>query len=305
VKEVLDAYKADLEVRGKKSVSKIVSHLKPVRAAFDDERALGLTVEKLNGYMAQRRAQHAAPGTITQEMVFLRSALRLAFRQQRIPHLPYVPTAGPGGVRKGFVDVELFDRIHALMPQPYADMAEFVYLTGWRYEEVCGLELAWVFLADAEIRLPETKNGDGRAIVLEGRLRELVEKWWGKRRLTCAYLFHGNGRRVKDALRERWRTACETIGIPEVKRLGPTGWRSFVGVSIHDLRRSAVRNMRRAGVAESVAMTISGHKSPLVFKRYDITSHEDQQRALAATETYRQQRRAANVKPLTRTIRGQ
>ena len=56
VKEVLDAYKADLEVRGKKSVSKIVSHLKPVRAAFDDERALGLSVEKLNAYMAQRRA---------------------------------------------------------------------------------------------------------------------------------------------------------------------------------------------------------------------------------------------------------
>lgn len=63
--------------------------------------------------------------------------------------------------------------------------------------------------------------------------------------------------------------------------------------------------MRRAGVAESVAMTISGHKSPLVFKRYDITSHEDQRRALEATEAYRRQRRAANVKPLTRTIRGQ
>jgi hypothetical protein len=77
-----------------------------------------------------------------------------------------------------------------------------------------------------------------------------------------------------------------------VKHRGPTGWRSFAGVSIHDLRRSAIRNMRRAGVAESVAMTISGHQSPLVFKRYDITSHEDQRNALAATEAYRAQRRA-------------
>ena len=100
-------------------------------------------------------------------MTFLRSALRLAHRHQRIPYLPYVPTAGPGGVRKGFVDVELFDKIHAKLSAPYADMAEFGYLTGWRYQEVCGLELAWVFLADAEIRLPETKNGDGRVIVLE------------------------------------------------------------------------------------------------------------------------------------------
>jgi hypothetical protein len=65
--------------------------------------------------------------------------------------------------------------------------------------------------------------------------------------------------------------------------------------------------MRRAGVAESVAMTISGHQSPLVFKRYDITSHEDQRSALAVTEAYRAQRRAAKVTPLntdkTRTAR--
>ena len=119
-------------------------------------------------------------------------------------------------------------------------------------------------------------------IVLQGRLWELVEKWWAGRRLDCAHLFQKNGRRVKDALREHWRTACATAGIPEVKRRGPTGWRSFAGVSIHDLRRSAIRNMRRAGVAESVAMTISGHQSPLVFKRYDITSHEDQRQALEA-----------------------
>jgi hypothetical protein len=56
--------------------------------------------------------------------------------------------------------------------------------------------------------------------------------------------------------------------------------------------------MRRAGVAESVAMTISGHQSPLSSKRYDITSHEDQRSALAATEAYRAQRWAAKVTPL-------
>lgn len=161
VKEVLDSYKADLEARAQKSVDKIVSHLKPVRAALDGERVLELTVDKLNTYIAQRRAMHAAPGTITQEMIYLRAALRMAHRHQRIPSLPYVPTAGPGGVRKGFVDVELFDRIHAAMPQPYNDMAEFAYLTGWRYEEVCGLELGWVFLADAEIRLPDSKTARG------------------------------------------------------------------------------------------------------------------------------------------------
>lgn len=305
VREVLDAYVADLTARRKKSIRNVVSHLKPVRVEFNDVRVLQLTVAALTEYIAQRRAQHAADGTITQEMIFLRSALRLAHRLQRIPSLPYIPTAGPGGVRKGFVDVGLFDQIHAKMPQPYADLAEFVYLTGWRYEEVVGLELACVFLADAEIRLPETKNGEGRVIALDGRLLELVERWWAKRRLDCPYLFHRNGRRVKDALREHWRTAAAAAGVPEVKRQGPTGWRSFAGVTIHDLRRSAIRNMRRAGVAESVAMTISGHRSIQVFRRYDITSHEDQRRALAATEAYRQQRRAAPGQRLIRTVHGQ
>jgi site-specific recombinase XerD len=77
-------------------------------------------------------------------------------------------------VRKGFVDIELFDRIHAAISDLYRDMAEFLFLSGWRYEEVCGLELAWVFLADAEIRLPDSKNGQGRVIVLEAG----SSSWW-------------------------------------------------------------------------------------------------------------------------------
>ena len=106
---------------------------------------------------------------------------------------------------------------------------------------------------------------------------------------------------------EKFCSRSDTLarGAREVKRLGPTGWHSFAGVSIHDLRRSAIRNMRRAGVDESVAMTISGHKSPLVFTRDDITSTEDQRRALAATEAYRQARRAAKVTTPTGTARGQ
>jgi len=65
VKEALDGYTADLAARGRKSIDKIVSHLKPVRAAFDGERVLGLTIEMLNRYVAQRRAMYAASGTVT------------------------------------------------------------------------------------------------------------------------------------------------------------------------------------------------------------------------------------------------
>lgn len=72
-------------------------------------------------------------------------------------------------------------------------------------------------------------------------------------------------------LRKEWVKAVKAAGCP--------------GVLIHDLRRSAVRNMRKSGVSESVAMKVSGHRSSAIFKRYDIVSDDDLQEAMKAVET--------------------
>jgi integrase len=82
------------------------------------------------------------------------------------------------------------------------------------------------------------------------------------------YVFHDaaglplvSAGQAKKSLRRAWRRACAAAGLP--------------GRIPHDFRRTAVRNLERAGVPRSVAMELVGHKTESVYQRYDIVAERD------------------------------
>jgi integrase len=66
---------------------------------------------------------------------------------------------------------------------------------------------------------------------------------------------HPDGTRIKN-FRYAWAKACRAAGVP--------------GRLVHDFRRTAVRNLERAGVPRSAAMKMTGHLTETVYPRYAI-----------------------------------
>jgi integrase len=87
-------------------------------------------------------------------------------------------------------------------------------------------------------------------------------------------------------LRKEWTKACAGCGLGRIIPVeGKPYDPQYEGLTIHDLRRSAVRNLLNAGVPERVAMRITGHKTRSVFDRYHIVNTDDPVAAMQRLET--------------------
>jgi hypothetical protein len=76
-------------------------------------------------------------------------------------------------------------------------------------------------------------------------------------------------------LRKEWAKACVAAKIGVLEPKDKAGNQKYVGLIIHDLRRSAIKNLMKTGTTEKVAMAISGHKTRAVFDRYHIIDGQD------------------------------
>ena len=86
-------------------------------------------------------------------------------------------------------------------------------------------------------------------------------------------------------LRKAWQRACTAAGLGTLTEVKGKRDPVYKGLIVHDLRRSAIRNLMRAGVHEKVAMAISGHKTRSVFDRYNIVDTTDVVSAMRQLQT--------------------
>ena len=80
-------------------------------------------------------------------------------------------------------------------------------------------------------------------------------------------------------IRRSLKTACEKAGIIY-------GRFEKDGFVFHDLRHTFVTHMRKADVAQSVIMEITGHSTSEMFNRYNTIDEDDLRQAVDQMEAY-------------------
>jgi integrase len=230
-------------------------------------------------YVAGRRAEAASDATINRELAIIRRGFTLGFQHdpQLVTRQPYIPILEEDNARQGFLEPEQYERLLHELPERLKALYVCAYHVGTRKGELRKVQWPQVDFEARQIKLTvgQTKGKRARTVPIYGDM----ETWLQRQRAGCGpdcpWVFYWHGRPVGAHL-EGWAEACDRAGVP--------------GLLFHDLRRSAVRNMKRAGNSDKSVMDISGHKTRSIFDRYDIISDADVAAVAKRTQEYLQKR---------------
>ncbi|HXG90327.1 MAG TPA: tyrosine-type recombinase/integrase [Vicinamibacterales bacterium] len=303
---------ADYTTNGKRSLAvverRVRKHLTPY---FAGRRMANVTTTDVRSYIARRQTTNtvlvrkartvtlpdgnkevrpeerrpASNAEINRELALLKRMFTLSVQAAKLLYRPHIPMLKENNVRTGFFERELFESVLAHLPTEVRPVIEFAYITGWRINsEVLPLQWRQVDFDASEVRLDAgtTKNGDGRVFPMTAGLRTLLQSQRTEHdRLKKAghiepsvffrMVAQGRGGEKKPrpivSFTKAWKSACRAAGCP--------------GRIPHDFRRTAVRNLDRAGVPRSVAMAMVGHKTESIYRRYRIVDDRDLRDAVA------------------------
>jgi integrase len=284
---------------------RIRKHLSPF---FGNRRMITITTTELRAYVTKRladgtpvRKRRGSPakdeasasdapkrpvsaGEINRELTVLKRMFSLAIQAGKLVHKPHFPMLRENNVRAGFFERELYLAVQRHLPTSMRPVVTFAYVTGWRINsEVLPLQWRQVDLKLGEVRLDPgtTKNLEGRVFYLTSELQELLKA----QRKAADRIQRRKGMIVQHVFFHDVPTKAGDVGFWSGHAIAPSGFyhawcRARIAAGCpgsipHDFRRTAIRNMVRAGIPERVAMKLSGHKTRSVFDRYNVVSDGD------------------------------
>lgn len=261
----------DLQIRWR-------NHLEPF---FGPIPAVDVSTALVKRYIEKRIDDGARNGTINRELAVLKRCYKLGTMHTppKVRYVPHFPMLKEDNIRTGFLAMEEHDALGAACRKLGGLWMETIfeagYTCGWRSKELKKLQVNQVEIlspARGVIRLEPftTKNNEGREVPIGGHLLELVRECIRDKKADEFLLTRPSGRQVIRFDR-RWKKALLMAGITR-------------HVVFHDLRRTAARNLRRAGVPQELIMRIGGWKTDIVFRRYAIVDHSDLAVAMAKLE---------------------
>jgi integrase len=266
VEELAEDFLRDYRVNGRKSIDDVKArwtlHLKPF---FDHLKAVEVSSDLLSKYVDKRQQEKAANATINRELAALKRMFYLGYRATppKVNRVPAFPMLREDNARKGFLEDAHYQKLIENSPGLwFRALVEIGRTYGWRIGELLKLRAKQVDLLNRTIRLEPgtTKNREGREVTMTNASYDLLAQCLHAKFPEDFVFTWKNGKPIRD-FRDSWAKACKAAGVPHLL--------------FHDLRRTAARNLRRAGVAEGVIMKIGGWRTRSVFERYAIVAQSD------------------------------
>jgi len=209
----------------------------------------------VDDYKVRRQRELAANATINRELALLKSIFRFALKKGKVFRVPSIDLLPEDNVRQRFIAEDEFQKILPLLSADVLPIVVIAYHTAMRLGEILALRWKNIDLKRRLFLFQTEKTGKQRAVALHPEIIKLFDSI--PRGFGDTPVF--NLRR--DHVERVWRRACKKAKVKDA-------W-------IHDLRRTrATIWHKEQGLPQDLIMSMSGHRTDSMFRRYQIVSTE-------------------------------
>lgn len=218
--------------------------------------------KKKTKYHRIRPQHNTTPATVNREIACLKTMLHRAVLDRKLHANPIrgLEMLEENNVRNRILTAEEYERLLNECAPHVRPIVTTAYWTGMRKSEVVYLTWDEIDMKEGFIELSagRTKTAKARSIPIHDNLKEVLKTI--PRGLHTNRVFLYDGKPI-DSVKTAFAAACRRAEIADF--------------CFHDLRRTAINNLRLAGNDYFRIMAVSGHKTTSVFKRYNPVTKEE------------------------------